>query len=154
MSMSILWITNMPTIYRIHFFNELGKTCNLTVMFERYSASGVENKWKDSLAINFKAIFHKTIDVGREGAIGFDLLKVDYKHYDEVIISSYSSPAEMLALCKLKIQKIPYMLEVDGGIIKSESLWKKRLKTFLISGADFYFSSSDKTSEYLKYYRA
>lgn len=144
----------MPTIYRVHFFNELGKYCKLTVMFERYSATGVENKWEDSLAINFKAVFHKTMDVGREGAFGIDLLKINYKEYDEIIISSYSSPAEILALCKLKIQRIPYILEVDGGIIKNEKYYKKKLKSFLISGADLYFSSSDKTSEYLQYYGA
>lgn len=154
MRIRVLWITNMPTIYRVNFFNELGKYCNLTVMFERYNATGVKNKWKDSLAVNFRAVFHKTIDVGREGAFGVGLLKIDYRQYDGVIISSYSSPAEMLALCKLKIEKIPYMLEVDGGIIKNESSWKKRLKTFLISGADFYFSSSTKTNDYLKYYGA
>ena len=152
--MKILWITNMPTIYRVHFFNELGKYCDLTVMFERYSAKGIENRWKDSLAINFTALFHKTVDVGREGALGIDLLKVNYQKYDEVVISSYSSPAEMIALCKLKLQKIPYILEVDGGIIKEEKSYKKKLKTFLISGADLYFSTSDRTSKYLKYYGA
>lgn len=151
---SVLWITNMPTIYRVNFFNELGKYCNLTVMFERYNATGVKNKWKDSLAVNFRAVFHKTIDVGREGAFGIGLLKIDYRQYDNVIISSYSSPAEILALCKLKMQRIPYILEVDGGIIKNEKIYKKNLKKFLISGAGLYFSSSDKTSEYLKYYGA
>ena len=152
--MKILWITNMPTIYRVHFFNELGKYCDLTVMFERYSAKGIENRWKDSLAKNFTALFHKTVDIGREGAFGIDLLKINYQKYDEVVISSYSSPAEMLALCKLKLQKIPYILEVDGGLIKNERSYKKKLKTFLISGADLYFSTSNKTSQYLMYYGA
>lgn len=150
----VLWITNMPTMYRVHFFNELGKYCDLTVMFDRYHATGVENKWDNSYAKNFTAVFYKTIDIGREGAFGVGLLKVDYKKYDKVILSSYSSPAEMLALCKLKMQKIPYALEVDGGIIKNDNPFKKKLKTFLISGADMYFSTGDSTSKYLTHYGA
>lgn len=144
----------MPTIYRVHFFNELGKYCSLTVMFERYSATGVENKWDDSLAINFTPVFHRTISVGREGAFGLGLLKVDYSLYDEVIISSYSSPAEMLALLKLKIIKRPYLLEVDGGVIKKDWYLKRMIKRFFIKGADLYFSSSDFTTKYLTFYGA
>lgn len=154
MEIKVLWITNMPTIYRVHFFNELGKYCNLTVMFERYSATGVKNKWNNSLAKNFTPVFHRTIDIGREGAFGLDLLKVNYKEYDEVVVSSYSSPAEMLLLLKLKMQKIPYILEVDGGMIKTENTFKTELKKFLISGADLYFSSSNMTTKYLEYYGA
>lgn len=152
--MRILWVTNMPTIYRVNFFNELGKYCDLTVIFERYSATGVENKWRDSLAINFEAIFVKTVRVGREGAFSFSLLKINCSQYDEIIISSYSSPSEILLLLKMKMLRIPYMLEVDGGIIKKENFLKRKIKKFLISGADLYFSSSDKTSEYLMHYGA
>ena len=30
----VLFITNYPSPYRVQFFNELGKHCNLTVTFE------------------------------------------------------------------------------------------------------------------------
>lgn len=144
----------MPTMYRVFFFNELGRYCDLTVTFERYFATGFPNRWNDKLAQNFKAIFVKSSDVGAEGALSFELLKIDLSQFDCVVISSYSSPAEMLLLTKLKITHTPYMLEVDGGIVKNDNIIKYMIKKYLISGAEVYFSTSDKTTEYLINYGA
>lgn len=33
--MKILWLTNIPSPYRVKFFNELGTKCDLTVVFEK-----------------------------------------------------------------------------------------------------------------------
>lgn len=152
--MKILWITNMPTLYRVWFFNELGKYCNLTVVFERYHATGVKNKWNDKLAEHFTPIFIDAKSLGRESSFSLKLLQLNLKGYDEIIVSSYSSPAEMLLLGRLKLFKMPYILEVDGGIIKKDNISKNILKRYLISGADLYFSSSDKTTDYLIHYGA
>lgn len=152
--MKILWVTNMPTMYRVFFFNELGRYCDLTVTFERYFATGFPNRWNEKLAQNFKPIFVKSSDIGAEGAMSFELLKLDLSKFDCIVISSYSSPAEMLLLAKLKIMHIPYMLEVDGGLVKNDNIIKRAVKKFLISGASIYFSTSDKTTEYLIHYGA
>ena len=152
--MKVLWITNMPTIYRVYFFNELGRYCDLTVIFERYSATGIDNKWADDLAENFKFKFLKTRPIGREGSFSIDILRIRLSEYDKIIISSYSSPTEMLLLLKLKFLRKDYFLEVDGGIIKKENIIMKGIKTFFISGANAYFSTSDNTSKYLCYYGA
>ena len=37
--MKILWLTNIPSPYRVDFFNELGKYCELTVLFERETSA-------------------------------------------------------------------------------------------------------------------
>jgi len=145
----------MPTIYRVDFFNELGKYCNLTVLFERFHATGVKNKWDKKMAVNFKAVFTKNISIGREGAIGIRYLFYDYGKYDCVVVSSYSSPSEMIALLRLKTMSIPYILEIDGGFINyNESKLKHFIKNKLISGATTYFSTSNIASEYLIYYGA
>ena len=144
----------MPTMYRVFFFNELGRYCDLTVTFERYFATGFPNRWNDKLAQNFKAIFVKSSDVGAEGALSFELLKIDLSEFDCIVVSSYSSPAEILLLIKLKITHTPYMLEVDGGIVKNDNIIKYMIKRYLISGAAVYFSTSDQTTEYLTNYGA
>lgn len=60
----------------------------------------------------------------------------------------------MIALLYLKLKKIPYFLETDGGLIRNETMLKRKYKTFLISGAQGYFSPSDSSDKYLNYYGA
>ena len=43
--MRLLWITNIPSPYRVDFFNELGKSCELTVLFEKAGASDRDDTW-------------------------------------------------------------------------------------------------------------
>ena len=35
MKLNILYITNVPSPYRVDYFNELGKLCNLTVLLKK-----------------------------------------------------------------------------------------------------------------------
>ena len=51
----VLFITNIPSPYRVNFFDELGTKCELTVLFERQSASGRESTWLSNRETNFKA---------------------------------------------------------------------------------------------------
>ena len=43
--LKVLFITNIPSPYRVDFFNELGKMCDLTVLFERKDALDRDTKW-------------------------------------------------------------------------------------------------------------
>lgn len=36
--MRLLWLANIPSPYRVDFFNELGKSCQLTVLFKKAGA--------------------------------------------------------------------------------------------------------------------
>lgn len=60
----------------------------------------------------------------------------------------------MLSILFLKLFKIPYILNSDGGFVKKDSLITKKIKRFFISGASAYLSSSKGTSDYLRYYGA
>ena len=44
--MNILWLTNIPSPYRVNFFNELGKYCDLTVLFEKKASDERDKSWK------------------------------------------------------------------------------------------------------------
>ena len=152
--MKILILSNIPSPYRIDFFNELGKHFDLTVVFEAKDAEGITFNWNLDKISNFKAIFLKEGNI-EEKRIDFSILKFIKKGlYDEVIITSYGYYTEMLALIVLKFKRIPYYLEVDGGLIRTESKLKKLFKKFLISGAKGYFSPSKSSDKYLVYYGA
>ena len=50
----VLFVTNLPSPYRVEFFNELGKHVELTVIYERHSASDRDSKWKGTKANCFE----------------------------------------------------------------------------------------------------
>lgn len=153
--MKILFVTNIPSPYRIEFFNELGKTENLKVIFEAEKAPLLNSNWYKSNNIkNFDSIFLKKGEI-EEKQINWKVFKYIKKNQQDVIVvTNYAYLTEMMVIIWLKIRNIPYYLEVDGGIIKDESIIKKRLKSFLISAASGYISPSKKTDQYLLYYGA
>lgn len=152
--MKVLIFSNIPSPYRIDFFNELGKSIDLTVIFEAKTANGIKFNWNIDQIHHFNAIFLKDGDIN-EKKIDWSILKYVKKNkYDHIIVTSYAYLTEMVALTALKILKIPYFMEIDGGLIRKENVLKKRLKSFLISNASGYFSPSKSSDDYLVYYGA
>jgi hypothetical protein len=121
--MKLLFITNIPSPYRIDFFNQLGKFVELTVIFEAKKAEGINFNWNFYKKNHFLSIFLSNEKI-KEKRINFKIIKYLKKNkYDFIIISNYSYFTEMIALLYLKIAKIPYIFEVDGGIIRRENIF-------------------------------
>lgn len=153
--MRVRYFTNIPSPYRINFFNELGKKCDLEVVFEAEKAPKINNDWyKDNKIKNFKSIFLKK-GIIEEQKINFKILKYVTKKCDVLVFTNYSYYTEMLALIYAKILRKKYVLMIDGGIISTNEMFLKRaLKKFLISNALSYFSPSKSTDDFLEYYGA
>ena len=54
--MKVLFITNIPSPYRIDFYNELSRFVDLTVIFEARRVQGIRFNWNDD-NLRFKAVF-------------------------------------------------------------------------------------------------
>lgn len=148
--MKILFITNLPSPYRVDFFNELGKHCELTVLYERHSASDRDEKWKGNKAASFKEKYIDLKPLGVDGSIGLGLAKEIKKQcFDSLIISGYSSPSVMAAITYCRLKRIPYYIESDGGFCKKDKFPKSVLKKFLLSGAKGHFVTCDEYKKYL-----
>lgn len=152
--MKVLFITNIPAPYRIDFYNELGKKVDLTVIFEAKGAKGIRFNWNIDQIKNFKAIFlsEGNINERKVDCKIFKYIKKD--KYDHIVLTNYSYFTEMAAMIYMKIMKIPYYFETDGGLIRNENFIKRIYKKFLVSNARGYFSPSSSSDEYLKYYGA
>ena len=153
--MKVLFLTNIPSPYRVDFFNELGKKCELTVLFEKKSAKDRDENWIGEKIKNFKAVFLKGISVGV--AEGFSLQVIKYlsdKSFDKIIVGMYSTPTAMLAIEYMNFKRIPFILSTDGGIPKMDSGIKLKIKKHFISSANSWLSTGNATTEYLKYYGA
>lgn len=152
--MRILYIYCMPAPYRVDFFNELGKYCELTVLFERRSARNREQKWMASEFNHFKAIFLKGIMVGDESSFSPEVLLYINRSYDVIVTGGYSSPTYMMAMAYMRFKKIPFFLNADGGFIRTDARWLGWLKHFLVTCPKGYLSTGSKTSQYLIHYGA
>jgi len=151
--MKILFITNIPSPYRVDFFNEWGKTVELTVIFEGRFEDFKLN-WKKNEKMSFESVYLTPGAVNRK-KLSFKIIRYVQKNkFDGIVITNYSNLPELLTLLYLRIAKIKFFLEVDGGIIKQDNVLRKIFKSFLVSKASWYLSSSKETDDYLIHYGA
>ena len=152
--MKVLFLTNIPSPYRVDFFNELGKKCSLTVLFENRNEQHRKETWCNYCFDGFKAVFlHGKRVFGKK-------VCTEVKHYlnegfDAIIITNYNTPTGIFAIRCLKNKKIPFIISVDGGFIREfEPKYKRWLKKYLIGSATYWFSTSNASDDYLVFYGA
>ncbi len=153
--MKILFMTNVPSPYRVDFFNELGKYCDLTVTFEKTTSSERDKSWLDYQFQNFKGIFLKGKSINTDTAICFSIKKVIKEgKFDKIICTDFTAPTGMIAIRYMRKHKIPYWLESDGGFAKNGKGIKEKIKKHFIKGAQGYFSTAKAHDEYYLAYGA
>jgi glycosyltransferase involved in cell wall biosynthesis len=151
----VLYLTNIPAPYRIDFFNELGKYCDLTVLLERKTSNDRLSLWHGRNYVNFKPIFLKGISIGSDGAFCPSVEKFIKKNkFDIFIIGGYSTPTGMFAIEIFRLRRIPFFLNCDGGMIKKDNIATRLFKNHFIRSASYFFSSGLSTDVYLKHYGA
>lgn len=152
--MNVLYITTVPAPYKVEMFEELGKLCNLTVLFEKRTVSYRNDGWMIKEYNNFNTEFLKGFSFG-DKMFSLGIVKHLKKHkYDLVVIGVYSTVSQMLAQEYMINHKIPYIISSDGGIIKSECGLVKKIKRHFISSAESWLSTGEVTTDYLVNYGA
>lgn len=153
--MKVLYLSNIPSPYRVDYFNELGKFCDLTVLFEAESSTERDEEWKKYRFKHFKGIFLKGKRINADTAfcpgVGSYLRRGEY---DFVIVTVLASPTALLAVNALKRRKIPYFYEGDGGFAGKTTGLKAMLKRYIISGARKVFSTAVEFDRYCTAYGA
>ena len=153
--MRVLFLTNIPSPYRVDFFNELGKKCDLTVLFEAQIAKSRNTKWKSGDAKCFNAVYLKGFRVGDAEAFCPKVISyLSKEKYDIIVVGMYSTPTAMLAIEYMRLKKIPFFISSDGGIKKDDKGIRHWVKQHFIQAADAWLSTGRLTDEYLTYYGA
>lgn len=153
--MKILMLTNIPSPYRVDFFNELGKYCELTVLFEKKESDERDNSWKNFKAKHFTAVFlnGKRIGVAEAFCPGV-ICYLKKNTYDYIIVTNFSDITGIISILYMKSRKISYGIESDGGFAGTGRGIKEYIKRLLLSTASFYFSTAKKHDEYYTVYGA
>lgn len=152
----VLFLTNYPSPYRVRFFDELAKYLDVTVLYTDRAAEQKdrEKAWFIQGEGRFReAVLGKRLSV-RGANLCLEVLSWLKKPYDHILICGYSSPTNMLAMSYLKTRRIPFWMEVDGGLIREEGKIKYRFKKTLISMATDWLGTGKTVTEYLVHYGA
>lgn len=155
--MKVLIVFNHPAPYKIRLFNELAKYFDLEVIFERNKERSRPESFYDFKDFNFKYTILKRGAYGEDNSYTSELkniIKKRHQEFDVIIMNGYSKIAELKAIRYMNKHHIPYVLYINGGVIKKENIFKKWFKSKYISTASHYFSPCIEADDYLTYYGA
>ena len=142
----VLYITNIQVPYRVLFFNELAKGCELTVLYERSSSDNRDAKWSKSNSDNYKKFFLDGLKTGRETSFSFKILKYILGQYDSIVIGCYNSPVQMFAMLIMRLFRIEFIISTDGELFIGDKGIKNKFKKFFLKGASIYLTAGEKSA--------
>lgn len=155
--MKVFYYCNFPSPYYIGFLNELGKKCELTAVFERGDSSERDSSWKSYSAPNIKKIIIlHGIHIKADMAFCPQITSIIRKEkFDSYILHDPASPTGMWLIWYMKLHKIPFILQSEGGFRgDGKTGIKEKYKRALMSGAQLYLSPMSIEREYFISYGA
>jgi glycosyltransferase involved in cell wall biosynthesis len=150
--MKVLFITNIPAPYRMKFFEGLGKHIDLTVLYEAKKAKNIKFSYEDIDVTTYKEIYLSKGFIEENIPNPKIITHLINNKYDLIFLTNYRYVTEMLAYILVKILKIPYCIEIDGGRIKKETKLIYNFKKWLLSGAVAYFSPAKSADDLFNHY--
>lgn len=140
----VLWISNIPSPYKVELMNLLGKEVDLTACFEYHAEENRENSWYNTDFDNFKAIY---LDAGIK-----QLYQISRSNFDLLINSDYSKLNCMILTSLFRFQGKPVILQADGGIPENRGFFMNKIISLVMKNCNYYLSSGLKTNEYFSFY--
>lgn len=141
---NVLWISNIPSPYKVDLMNLLGQEVNLTCCFEYHTEENREESWYKHEFKNFKAIF---LSKGIK-----ELINLANQEYDLLINSDYSQMKCILLTLLFKIKKRPVLLQADGGIAINRDFFVNKAISMVMKLSTYYLSSGKETDKYFEFY--
>ncbi len=145
----VLYLTNIKVPYRVRFFNELAKNCDLTVFYERRESSNRDKTWTSCEEENYHEEYLDGTNLGRESSFSLKIIGVVKRDWDVVIVGCYNSKVQILAMLTMRFCRIPFIINLDGEQFINKSL-KGLIKKFFLQGAKWYLTAGVKSSNSLK----
>jgi glycosyltransferase involved in cell wall biosynthesis len=150
----ILIFSNIPSPYRVDFYNELGRYVDLTVVFEARRAKNITFSWNDDKISYFSAIFLSDGEIN-EKKVNWKISSIlkTRNDYDIIIFTNIAYYTELFAIAYCLVTHTHYGLEIDGILPKRDLWYKKITKQKIFSNAEFVFCPSRMSAKELVHYK-
>lgn len=143
----VLYLSNIEVPYRVRFFNELARHCELTVLYERQRSSNRDAKWTQSEERSYRVKYLHGIKLGGEYSFSLGILKDVLSGYDHVIVGCYNSPSQMLAMLTMRLFRKKFLLNLDGEPFLEGGGLKGKFKRFFVKRAAKYLVAGEKPAQ-------
>ena len=143
----VLYLSNIEVPYRVRFFNELARHCELTVLYERQRSANRDAKWTQSEERRYQVKYLHGIKLGGENSFSLGILKDVLSDYDHVIVGCFNSPSQMLAMLVMRLFRRKYILNLDGEPFLEGGGLKGKIKRFFVKKASKYLVAGEKAAE-------
>ncbi len=150
--MKYLFVTNVPSPYRVIFFNQLSEHIDFTVVFEAelLHDSTFNYIQFDQFKFNYSVLSKGSLQpysINRK--IKSFILD---SQYDHIIFMNYGYATELYGMILARRYKRSYSLEIDGAFIKKESILKRLIKQYVFKKASHILSPGAFTDLYFRHY--
>lgn len=145
----ILYISNIEVPYRVQFFNEVAKYCDLIVVYERSKSLNRDEKWASSTENNFRTFYLDGYMLGNESSFSLGIVKYLFGEFDEIVFGCYNTPMQMFSILLMRIFHKRYCINIDGETFITDNGIKSKLKKFFLKGAYKYFAAGEKCAKTL-----
>lgn len=146
----VLYISNIEVPYRVRFFNELAKYCDLTVLYESRGAGNRNRQWAKSESTNHTVKFLPENRSRMNRKACQELWKEVNSGYDTVIFGCCNSRIQIPIYLAMRLTGKPYAMNLDGEVFLEARNLKSRLKSMVLRGASVYFVAGEKAAESIK----
>jgi len=146
----IVFLTYIPSPYRVDFFNKLSEEVDLKVIY--YNRSMINSPWKKEEKENKFEHLYLFDESKFKGILNLFRLLRSHKN-DILVVGGYYLLPEILTIFYCIFFKKKFILNSDGGFV-TKGFLKTNFKKLLISSADYWLSSGINTSETLIFYGA
>lgn len=149
--MKIVFCTQNMAPFRMRWMDEIAKTQEVIIYHLNEYEAGLNKKYI-SYTPKYATVLCETKKIlGRY--VGYNEEKILKEHADIYLLDGYGFIGQQHLIWKLTCKKEKFMLSVDGGFINfKENRLKKAVKTYFVSKASAYFSTSEMTDNFIEYY--
>ena len=139
------------------FADELGKLCDLTLVYEMKLAKDRDESWLigNIDKWHFKLVFLNAIPLTVESGLSFKAIKLIKKNnFDRIIIANPTTPTGIVTILYCKRHNIPYIIQSEGGFQGSGKGLKEHFKKYLMRDAEMYLTGMGGDNDYFLMYGA